>query len=203
MAWFPLVFYSIIFPAAVYFYLAKKSFWGLIKATALFYFAFASLKTWFQYQLWSNTGFGRVLLESSLDPSVPGFFGKLRLLTESSGGYFFYYALSRFWFNFLATALVAVLFYFFLKLLEKRWPRFFEPFEPELGLLLGLFCGWPLFLLFLPLSFALMILFSLAMSVFFKQNRVTLGLPLLLGAALTLVFGGYLSKFISLSSLKI
>ena len=203
MAWLPLAFYSIIFPAAVYFYLRRKPFWRLIIATILFYFGFAAFKTWLQFQLWSRTELGKILLSSPLDQSTPSIFSKLGFLTESSGGYFFYYALSRFWFSLVATVFVAALFYAFLKLLEKYQPRFFERHDPELGLLLGLLVGWPYFLLFLPLGFFLTVVLSFVMLVFFRKNRVTLGWPLLLGAALSLSFGNYLNKIIPIGLLKI
>ncbi len=201
--WLPFVFSLIVFSLAVLAYYSQRSLRRLIAATLLFYISLAALKTWLQFQVWSQTELGKVLLNSPLDQNTPGIFGQLGFLTAAPGGYFFFYALSRFWFSVLATVLVALLFYSLLKLLEKNWPHLFEASEPELGLLTALLVGWPLFALFLPLTLGLTVVFSLTASLFWKKNRVTIGQPMLLAAALSLLLGDFLSQFIPLGLLKI
>jgi hypothetical protein len=98
---------------------------------------------------------------------------------------------------------IAIIFYFFLRALQAHTPRFFEEGEIELGLLAAFLAGWPQFVIFLPLTFLLVLILSFLRTVFLKQLYTTLGALFLLSLLILLIFGEKLSQIFHLIILKI
>jgi hypothetical protein len=97
----------------------------------------------------------------------------------------------------------ALIFYFFLKAMERRASRFFELGEPELGLVTAFLAGWPHFIIFVPLTFFIVLILSIIRRIFLKEFYTTLGLPFLISLLIVIVFNSYLFKIFNLVVLKI
>ena len=196
LIWLPKIFFVIIFILAVLIYGLRKSI-GLTKSRTLiissisFHVLYAVLLTISQYYIWSQNKFTQLLLNSSLDLSMP------------VSGYFLFYSFGRFWLNALITIGAAFVFYLFLKFLKKHRERFFEEGETELGFLSALIVGWPNFVVFLPLVFVFVVLLSIFRRVFLKEFYTTMGIPFLLAALIVLIFGNQIVDILSLGVLRI
>lgn len=196
LIWLPKIFFGIIFILAVLIYGLRKSI-GLTKSRTLiissisFHVLYAVLLTISQYYIWSQNKFTQLLLNSSLDLSMP------------VSGYFLFYSFGRFWLNALITIGAAFVFYLFLKFLKKHRERFFEEGETELGFLSALIVGWPNFVVFLPLVFVFVVLLSIFRRVFLKEFYTTMGIPFLLAALIVLIFGNQIVDILSLGVLRI
>jgi len=180
----------------------------LIISSIVFRFFYAALLTASQYYVWSQNKFTELLLNSPLDPnmSVPSVisgFCQLSIVNCQKSGYFFFYSYGRFWLNVLISIGAAFIFYLLLKLLEKYRDRFFEEGETKLGFLAALIVGWPNFIVFLPLVFIFVILFSIFRRILLKELYTTLGWPFILAALITLIWGSKLMEILNLSALKI
>ena len=196
LIWLPKIFFGIIFILAVLIYGLRKSI-GLTKSRTLiissisFHVLYAVLLTISQYYIWSQNKFTQLLLNSSLDLSMP------------VSGYFLFYSFGRFWLNALITIGAAFVFYLFLKFLKKHRERFFEEGETELGFLSALIVGWPNFVVFLPLVFVFVVLLSIFRRVFLKEFYTTMGIPFLLAALIVLISGNQIVNILGLGVLKI
>ncbi len=205
----PAFFSGIAFLAAAYIYFPKpkegtakkfKIFAWVILGTRVLY---SGLLSFFQYYVWGHNTFTNFFLNASADPSS---YPKLGLLTspfEGKLGYFTLYVFERFWLETLIIILVSCLFYVFLKGLRRRNSRFFEEGEPELGFAMALLSGWPGFVLFVFFVFVFIIAISIFRMAVLKQHLTTFGLPFLLSAFLTLIWGQALLQLFRLSVLKI
>lgn len=160
--WLPMAFFgSIIFFAAVLpqNYLKKLAWWSA--GFRIFYAAILSLS---QYYIWTLDSFTKFFLD-----------------------YIVSYSWSRFWTDVLFSFALAILFWFFLKALQKKEERFFEAGETELGLVLALALGWPDFVIFVPLAFLAVVLFSLFRQLFMKEAYTTIRWPFVAAAVVTFV----------------
>jgi len=63
--------------------------------------------------------------------------------------------------------------------------------------------GWPNFIIFIPLVFVSVVLVSIFRGLYFKEAYTTLGVPMLLGALTTMIFGSYLIELLQLTVFKI
>ncbi|MEK9154948.1 MAG: hypothetical protein AAB596_02675 [Patescibacteria group bacterium] len=177
---------------------------SLILYSVIFYAAYAAILTLGQYYIWSQSEFGRTLLNSPLnDKSLVDVLAKFSWLADNSLGYFIFYSYGRFWLEILISVALAAGFYLFLKLLKKHNDRFFENGETELGFLTALIVGWPKFIIFLPLIFVFVILVSIFRRVYFKEFYTTLGWPMLWAALITLIIGNTLIEIFNFGVLRI
>ncbi|PIP29821.1 hypothetical protein COU12_00600 [Candidatus Jorgensenbacteria bacterium CG10_big_fil_rev_8_21_14_0_10_54_38] len=199
-----------IFVLAVSTYTAHHTGWHfpavsyrrLASILAAFYGGYAALLTIGQYALWSGDWWGRHFLNTPLDVTLPiplvhafpGFFG-------GALGYFLFYSWGRFWLGAVLAVGVALLFWWFLRVLKRHNERFFEESETELGFLAALIAGWPQVLIFLAVTFLAVVLISIARMLFFKKSLTTLGLPFLIGACAALAFGGALAALLGVGVL--
>ncbi|MGC9610689.1 MAG: hypothetical protein ABSE68_00460 [Minisyncoccia bacterium] len=135
-----------------------------------FRFFYALILTLGQYFVWNEDQFGKLFL-------------------KQPNNYFIFYSWERFWLDAVLSAVIAFLFWFFLKALQKKESRFFCPGETELGLALTIAVGWPDCVIFIPLTFLLVVLFSLFRMIFLKESYTTIGWPFIFAAALTLISG--------------
>ncbi len=154
--------------------------------TLLFFTLCAAIQTWIQYFAWSADPLSSKLLP----PYQPW--------TR-----FALYALQRHWLGFFIGIALAVVFFLFLKVLQRYRERFFEVGETELGFVLALVVGWPHFVLFLPIALFAVIFISIIRGIFLKQAYTTLGAPLLLAAAVTLFWSEELFVLFNLSALQV
>lgn len=193
LTWLPIVFSILVLVLAGYFYFGRHKFQNLYKyflyligAVILFRLGYAALLALGQYYLWSASEFTKLLTTTPLGRDVPvPFF--LQFLSSTPLGYFIFYSYGRFWISLILTLFVAFLFFGFLKLLRRYQERFFREGEVELGLLTALIVGWPNFVIFIPLVFLSVVVVSLFRLIFLKEPYTTLGVPLVLSAAMTLI----------------
>lgn len=141
----------------------------LIYAIIGFRIGFAALKTGLQYYAWAHDPMGKLLL-----PPTQGITIFLR------------YVWTHFWINVLISIGVGLFVFVLLRVLQRRNERFFSTGEVALGTLLAIVVGWPHFVIFFPLVFVLVVLFSIVRSIFFKESFTTLGLPLIVAAMIAL-----------------
>lgn len=154
----------------------KLAFWAVS-----FKFLYALVLTLGQYFVWSEDQFGKLFL-------------------NQPNNYFIFYSWERFWLDAVLSAVIAFLFWLFLKALQKKESRFFYPGETELGLVLTLAVGWPGLVVFIPLAFLLVVLVSLFRGIFLKEPYTTVGWPFIAAAALTFVFGSAVLSALGLLS---
>jgi len=178
---------------------------GLIRVVVYFRVGYAGLFTVLQYFAWTEGGkMSAALARASLGGDIPVTFVKMfPFVFGGEFGYFIYYSLSRFWLGAALSLFGAWIFYRFLLALERHQGRFFEEGETELGYLSALLVGWPLAVLFIPLSFACVVLLSLIRLIFLKEPYTTLGWPFLAATLISLVWGGTLLVLTGLLVLRV
>ena len=166
-------------------YLSRRQsgFKSLIVVAAAIRIFYAVFQTAAQYYAWSQDALAKLLLNSPR--------------------YFWFYAYGRFWLNAFIAIGVAFAFYLFLKFLKKRQDRFFEEGETELGFLAALFVGWPNFVIFVPLVFVSVVLFSILRGIVLKEAYTTLGWPFLLAVIFNFNLGSRLIQIFHLGVLRI
>ncbi len=177
--WLPAVFFTLIifFAFLVYFCRKKrlsvaKDFQKLILIVIIFRFCYAGFLTFLQYDFWLQNDFSRFLLPP-----------------YQSIEYFLSYSFSHFWLKVLLSVISASVFFIFLYLLKKYRSGLFEEGEIELGFLLSLVSGWPYFLVFVPLVFVFLLVFSIFGRIFWQVKRVKIG-PAFLFSSLIISFWG-------------
>lgn len=174
---------------------------NLIIGAFVFKFFYSVTLTIGQYHVWAGDELARFFLRMSLEG---GFLGDwLGIIFGHSLGYFIFYTLSRFWFEFFLATLAAFVFYFLLSVLKKHNPRFFYEGEVELGALLAFLAGWPDFVLFVALSFVFVVLVSVFKLTFLKDRLTTLGTPFILSAVIVMAKGRLLIDLLGLSVLAV
>ena len=195
LIWLPKIAYAVILILATYSYVKSKS-WikKLIIIIIIFQVLYALALTVSQYYVWSTNDLTRILLTEPTEQGV---------IFNHRHGYFALYVLGRFWLEVLITWLCAGLFYYLLCQLKKYREEFFEIDEPELGLLTTLLSGWPGFVVFLPLALISLVLYSLFQKVWKKESYTPVGWPLIVAAAITLLFIEKFSVILPLGVLKI
>lgn len=183
---------------------AKKIFLALTWAAMGGRLLYAALASVGQFYLWVGNDFTRGLLAAPVDARVvPTLLRLIPNFAENPLGYFLVYSWGRFWLSPLLAIMVALAFYWFLRVLERYQARFFEEGETELGLFAALLAGWPGFVIFLPFVFVSVVLISLIRLVAFKEAYTTLGIPLLLAACVALLWGDALISFFDLWVLRV
>lgn len=212
LGWMLSISLSVIFTLSVLLYALRKHhripFGRIIRwlavAAVFVRVLYASFTTYGQYYIWSQGELGQLLLNSPLASEVP--LPKWLLsspIFAGRFGYFTFYALGHFWASQFVAIGVSILFWWFLKILQKYRAQFFEAGEVTLGLLTSLIIGWPNVLVFIPLTFVLMVLLSLFRTLVLKQYTTTIGWPLLIAAALTMVWGNKLVSVLGWGVLRV
>ena len=205
------IFLWVVFALAVFFYMTKsrrypekteKFFSVLIAAAITGRLLDAAIKTIAQYYLWSGDALTQPFLNAGLNSEIPVFLNKLTLF-QSSGGYFLFYILMRFWLSVFVSIAVALLFGALLGILKKRRERFFDVGEIKLGMLAAFLVGWPNFTIFLPIVFGSIVIISVIRLIVFKIKYTTLGFPFILACGATFILSGVIGPLINLNVLKI
>lgn len=196
LVWLPQAFFGLVIILAVIFYYRttrspenpRPYFKRLAWWTIGFKFFYAAALTAGQYFLWSEDQFSRLFLNAPLKSTALSMAGNIPLFSNSKLGYFLFYSWGHFWLNALVSVALAFALWSFLKALQKKESRFFYPGETELGFVLTLAVGWPNFVVFLPLTFIMVILVSLFRMIFMKEPYTTLGWPFILAAVIAFAF---------------
>ena len=216
LVWLPNVFFGVLIVLAILAYLSvlknpenpkphfKRLAW-LVIGFKLFY---AAVLTAGQYLIWSGDKFDKLFLSQPLKMASSSIISRIPLFSDSKLGYFLFYSWGHFWLNALVSIALALVFWFFLKILEKKEARFFYPGETELGFVLALAVGWPNFVVFIPFAFLSVILVSIFRMIFMKETYTTLGWPFIIAAVAAFVFGhailGNLNwEFLNISLLRL
>ncbi len=164
-----------------------------------------------QYYIFASNALSKELLNSSLYSTVladlPFFLKPFTYFFEGNLGYFLYYSWSRFFLGTALALLCALIFYAFLKILEKYNPRLFKEGEAKVGFIVALLVGWPWFLVLIPATFIATILISIVKRIFFKESYTTLGIPILVAGIIltvaTYLFHTWLLGALNLSVLSV
>jgi len=209
--WLPVVVLWLTYFAAVISYYSSAapkifSFKFLVIIIIVVRFLYAAILSVLQYYIWSQSELTSLLINSPLSSEVPlsNFLrNNLSFIFNSKLGYFLFYSWGHFWISALLSIAVAFTFYTFLKALKKHNDRFFCEGETELGLLMALIVGWPNFIVFVPLAFLAVVLVSIFRGIYMKEMYTTLGVPMLLAALITMIFGSNLISILGLTVLKI
>lgn len=177
----------------------------LVRAAVYFRITYAGLLTVTQYYVWTSMGaVGEVFLDLPVSKAVPDpLVGTLSSVFSHPLGYFIFYSYGRFWLNAILSLLVAWVFYKILIALRKYNGRFFEEGETELGYLMALVVGWPVFVVFLPLIFLFVVIVSIVRLVAIKEAYTTLGWPFICAAAVCILWGAKLIALLNLGALNI
>ena len=198
LVWLPNVFFGVVIILAILFYLStlknpespKPYFKRLAWWTVGFKLLYAAILTIGQYFIWNGDQFGKIFLSQPLKiPNGVSPLEHLPLFSSSKLGYFLFYSWGHFWLNALVSIALALVFWAFLKALQKKEARYFYKGETELGLVLTLAVGWPNFVVFIPLTFLMVVLVSLFRTIFIKESYTTLGWPLILAAIIAFALG--------------
>ena len=152
----------------------------------LFRLVFATVKTGLQYWGWSQSEFTKFLLPPHQSITV-----------------LLHYAWTHFWLNAFVSIGSALLFFFILKTLAARNPRYFEAGEVELGALMALLAGWPQAVVFVPAVFFSVVIVSIVRGFWMREAYTTLGLPFLIGYITSLVLTMYIITLFDLTALLI
>lgn len=208
--WLPRIFFGAVFILAslAYWRIRKgseaKNFTlrALVIASVIFKFFYAALLTVFQYFIWKADPFSHLLLSDSLSELPKQVTGGLPIFSGQFG-YFIYYSLGHFWLDAVWSVILALVFWFILKGLQKYQSRFFYPGETEIGLITALVVGWPNLLLFVPLVFLSVVLVALYRLFFLKESYTTIGWPLLLAVILAFIAAHFFGTAIGLNSWRI
>lgn len=177
----------------------------LIRAAVYFRIAYAGLLTVTQYYIWANMGtVGEVFLDAPVTKAVPDpLVGSLSSVFNHPLGYFLFYSYGRFWLNAILSILIAWLFHKILIALRKYNGRFFDDGETELGYVMALVAGWPVFVIFLPLVFLFVVAVSVVRLVAIKEAYTTLGWPMICAAAVCILWGAKLIEVLHFGALNI
>ncbi|MEK7542904.1 MAG: hypothetical protein AAB503_01180 [Patescibacteria group bacterium] len=202
LLWLPQIYFAVILLFVAWRYFVKSGFprYGvLVRGVIWFRLGYAVLLTIGQYYIWSKEVFLRLLLNTPLSESLPiPLVQKFPEIFNSKIGYFLFYSWGHFWLNFILTIGIAWLFYRFLLVLQRWNSRFFDEGEVKLGFVCALVAGWPGVLVFIALTFAIVILLAMARAIVLHEGYTTLGVPLLLAAAIALWMSSDILSFFNL-----
>jgi hypothetical protein len=182
-----------VFLLAVFAFWKKKKFIFLIWVMIAFHLGLALAKSILQYWVWNQGGITQSLLNLPLKKLNLNWFGDLPFFTGYSHGYFLYYIWNNFWRDALLTIIAALLIYGIFLLLRRYKEKLFREGECEFGFLLALLIGWPGVIFFLPLIFAVAVIFSFGNWLFKRETITLLFWPLVMSAAIMLIFSAQLS----------
>lgn len=127
--------------------------------------------------------------------------GQFFLPPHKSISYFLNYSWIHFFASVVFSVGIAFVFYFILKAIKKHREEIFEEGELELALASTLIIGWPSAVLFIALSFLMLLVVSVIKQIFFKEQFATITLPLLISLPIIFVLGGKLIKILHLEAL--
>lgn len=157
--------------------------------------AWAGLLTWGQWTVWQNSLPELLGLPLAQAVRLEGWLAFFEPLKAAPGGYFWFYAFGRFWLPLVLSLSVSLLWWLGLRLLERLRPGALLAGEARLGLATAVLAGWPGFLLYLPLGLALAAVTGLYRMLRGWLTPTRLGWPLILAAAVALVWGSGLLRF--------
>jgi hypothetical protein len=100
----------------------------------------------------------------------------------------------RFFLGVLLTIGASVVWYIFLKALQKYRSRLFEEGEVELGLLCAVLVGWPLIVVFIPITLLIFVLIAVARRIVLKKEFTTIAIPLFLALVIVIWAGEIIMK---------
>ena len=196
LIWSPAIFSFLIMSAAATLYFPRirsnakifkfVNYKFLIIYLLAFKVFYAVILTVSQYLVWSNNDFTKYFL-----PPYQTF------------DYFILYSCGRFWMALVISFGVSLIFWFCLKAIKKYRPFFFGEGELELGLICALVSGWPNFVVFLPLAFSLIFVFSFFRILFFKKDAVAIGPYFLIASFISLFIGAWLIDIFNLNVLMV
>lgn len=167
------------------YWLPKKWAWILIVVLTIFKILTAIKYSVLQYFAWKK------------DPGI----GSYLLPPHQSWNYFAGYVYLHFFYATLLTIVSMAIFYFALKVISKHRAEIFEEGEIELGTLCALISGWPGFVIFAPLSFLILIAFSLVRKLFKNKQFTTITIPMLISVTVVFLFWPQIIEFLKLTSL--
>ncbi len=172
--------------------------WVTFLVTRALYYA------WVQYSIWISNPVGNHLTQLGLEPAIArSVLGGWVPVFSGSGGYFLYYATMRFFLGVLLTIGASVVWYIFLKALKKYRSRLFEEGEVELGFLCALLVGWPLIVVFIPITLLIFVLIAVARRIILKKEFTTIATPLFLALVIVIWAGEIIMKVSALRVLAI
>jgi hypothetical protein len=174
-------------------YWKKRNFWKLIWIMIGFRLALAFFKIALQYWVWDQSQFTRLLLHQPISKDIPGWFIQLPIFTKFSSGYFIFYSWNHFLSEAVLSIIAALVIYKLFQLLHKFNSRFFCDKEAELGFLMVLLVGWPQIISFLPLVIFIALIFYVINWLFWRKNSITMGWPLIVSAAIMLIFSSQIA----------
>jgi hypothetical protein len=154
----------------------------MVAFLVLFYFLKTALLTYLQYYAWTGAEAGKMFLP----PHQPW-------------SYFALYSWTHFWFSFVLTIGMPVLFWLLLRGISKHREGLFADGEIKSALVLGLVVGWPNFLIFVPLTFIFFALLALFRKFFLDEEFSAIFWPMLTATVITAIWG---SKLIDLLHLE-
>jgi len=209
----PQIFWWLMFGAAevLLFFLQREQISKTIKTVLklfaakalLFHILWAAFLSYGQYHVWTRSEMGKALLSFPLpkEASAPVYETLFPFLFTWQKGYYAHYIFGRFWIEALLSAFAAVVFYGLLLFLKKYRERFFREGEVLLGFLCALIVGWPMTVVFIGVSCAFAVIFSVARYVFKRETYTALGMPFVFATAACLLFAQLILKLTSLSVL--
>lgn len=181
-------------------FLQKKSrrFWYSVVMLVIvgMYLMYGGLSTYAQYFLWTHDiGMGSVLFNAPLQLTGDETTMVSKAISYVAGtkfGYFIFYSWGRFWFFPFLTLCFSAGWFGFLRALKKYNDRYFYEGETLLGFALALLVGWPKVLLFIPLTFFMVVFVSIYRGIRYKELYTSLGTPFLLAAAIAILGGNWI-----------
>lgn len=160
-------------------------------------FGYAIFLTTTQYFVWAGERIGSILI------NLPSAKALNTSFLSYQFNYFTVYVFDRFWLNLILALLLACFFVLFLRFLAHYRGRFFDTGEIELGGLLIFLSGWPNGLVFIALSFGVVVFLSIFRLIRQKGTLTTLGLPFIISAGIVFFWGGLVTDLAGLSALII
>lgn len=191
LRWLPSFLFLIVWGFAANWYFKKKvraKYGWLLIISLLVAFGYALLLSLLTHHLWAESAFDRILLSQPISADTP-LFGILHVFEpfrHISGGYFIYYVFGRFWLNVLWAIVFGLIFYLILLIVARSRAGLLEEKEPLLALILTVACGWPGFIVFLPLTLLFFLISAIFNQTVRKKFQTALG-PSMLAAALIVI----------------
>jgi len=201
LQWLPSFVYLVIWGFAAYWYFEKtegSKLSRLLWFTAGFDLLYAAALTYGNYYLWQQSPFDRILLHQPLNSETP-LFGILKIFSFAqhlSGGYFIFYTFTRYWLPLVSLAVLGLAFFLLLSAVRKFRPEILDQNDLLLALIMSIIAGWPTFIIFLPLAFAIMLLYAIFNQLVLKRQRSDLGSALLAAGLLIIIAAPFLAKFL-------
>lgn len=193
----------VVFGCAVFWYVRRHTYLSTLLlrriswVMGVSYVLYAFVLSTIQYIVWARSPLGEPFITLPLDKKIPTL---LWFCKEIPGGYFIHYSVGRFFLPVILAVVVALAWGAFLHTLKKHKGRFFDTGDIELAIVGGLVVGWPGVLVYIVLSLIGTVCIGLFRAFFQKEHYTTIGLPVVIAAAITLLFSGL---FISLFNIGV